>query len=66
MHSQTLIKISSAEGAEDGVAKFTSLAGESWGLISLVRVPVNDCHSDVSPVNNSDSGAFGNFFRTIN
>ena len=29
---------------------------------------MNDCHSDVSPVNNSesDSGAFGYFLRTIN
>ena len=29
---------------------------------------VNDCHSDVSPVNNSDSdsGAFGYFLRIIN
>ena len=58
MHSQSLLC------AEDGVAKFTS--GESWGLISMVRVLVNDCHSDVSPVHNSDSGAFGYFLRTIN
>ena len=37
-------------------------------LISLVRVLVNDCHSDVSPVNNSnsDSAAFGYFLRIIN
>ena len=27
---------------------------------------MNDCHSDESPVNNSDSGAFGYFLRTIN
>ena len=29
---------------------------------------MNDCHSDVSPVNSSDSdsGAFGYFLRTIN
>ena len=29
---------------------------------------MNDCHSDVSPVNNSDSdsGSFGYFLRTIN
>ena len=27
---------------------------------------MNDCHSDVSPVNNSDSGAFGYFLVTIN
>ena len=54
--------ISSAESAEDGV----HFCGESWGLISLVRVLVNDCHSDVSPVNNSDSDAFGYFLRTIN
>ena len=34
----------------------------------MARVLVNDCHSDVSPVNNSDSdsGAFGYFLRTIN
>ena len=38
--------ISSAEGAEDGVAKFTSLVR----LVSLVLVLVNDCRSDVSPV----------------
>ena len=47
--------ISSTEGAEDGV----HFSGESWGLISLVLVLVNDCHSNVSPVNNSDSDAFG-------
>ena len=42
--------ISSAEGAEDGETK-------SWGLDSLVMVTVlvNDCRSDVSPINNSDS-----------
>ena len=60
---------------QDGMAKFTSLVragdnspGESWGQFSLVRVLVNDCHSDVSPVNNSDSdsGAFGYFLQTIN
>ena len=27
---------------------------------------MNGCHSDVSPVNNSDSGAFGYFLRIIN
>ena len=32
----------------------------------LVLVLVNDCHSDVSPVNNSDPGAFGYFLRIIN
>ena len=38
-------------------------SGESCGLISMVMGPVNDCHSDVSPVNNSDldSGVFGYF-----
>ena len=42
--------------------------GESWGLMSLVLVLVlvNDCHSDVSPVNNSDSDAFGYFLGIIN
>ena len=56
--------ISSAEGAEDGV----HFAGESWGLISMVLVLANDCHSDVSPVNNSDSDsdAFGYFIGIIN
>ena len=46
--------IASADGVGDGVAKF--------------RVLVNDCHFDVSPVNNSDSdsGAFGYFLRVIN
>ena len=36
-------------------------SGENWGLISLVLVLVNDYHSDISPVNNSDSDsdAFG-------
>ena len=44
------------------------LPGESWGLISLFMVFVTDCHSDVSPVNNSDSdsGTFGYFLRIIN
>ena len=32
----------------------------------MVKVLVNDCHSDVSLVNNSDSDAFGYFLRTIN
>ena len=34
----------------------------------MVLVLVNDCHSDVSPVNNSDSdsGAFEYFLRIIN
>ena len=43
-------------------------SGESWGLISLVMVLVNDCHSDLSPLNNSDSdsGAFGYFLWIIN
>ena len=27
---------------------------------------MNDCHSDVSPVNKSDLGAFGYFLRIIN
>ena len=43
-------------------------SGESWGLIFLVRVLVNDCHSDVSPRkknSDSDSGAFGYFLRII-
>ena len=40
--------ISSAEGADDGVAKFTSLVRARD--VSLVLVLVNDCHSDVSPV----------------
>ena len=40
--------ISSAEGAEDGVAKLTSL------VRAMVMVLVNNCRSDVSPVNNSD------------
>ena len=48
--------ISSAEGAEDGVAKFTSLVRA--GDISMVRVLVNDCHSDVTPLNNSESFRF--------
>ena len=41
---------------------------ESWGLISVVLVLVNDCHSDVSPVNNSDSDSstFGYFLRIFN
>ena len=29
----------------------------------MVLVLVNDCHSDVSPVINSDSGAFGYFLN---
>ena len=37
-------------------------SGESCGLISLVLV--NDCHSDMSPVTNSD--AFGYFLGIIN
>ena len=61
MHSQTLLSL---------LLKVPNLVlpGESWGLISLVRILVNDCHSDMSPVNNSDSdsGAFGYFLRTIN
>ena len=34
----------------------------------MVMVVVNDCHSGVSPVNNSvsDSGAFGYFLRIVN
>ena len=31
----------------------------------MVMVLVNDCHSDVSPVKNSDSGAFGSFFEIL-
>ena len=41
--------LSSAEGTELSLLLW-------WeGLISLVMVLVNDCHSDMSPVNNSDS-----------
>ena len=29
----------------------------------MVLVLMNDCHSDLSPVNNSDSGASGYFLR---
>ena len=58
MHFQTLL------GAEDGVAKFTSLVRAR--KLSLVLVLVNDCHSDVSTVNNSDSDAFGCVLRIIN
>ena len=32
----------------------------------MVMVLVNDFHSDVSPSNKSDSGAFGYFLRNIN
>ena len=46
--------ISSAEGAEDGVAKFTSVMRARDYIVSLVLVLVNDCRSDVSPVSNSD------------
>ena len=61
MHFQTLL-IHSAEGAEDGVA----FSRDSWGLMSMVLVLVNDYHSNVSPVNNSDSVAFGYFLQIIN
>ena len=44
--------IYSAEGAEEGVTKFTSLV-RARDLISLI--PVSDCRFDVSPVNNSNS-----------
>ena len=56
--------ISSAEGAKDGVA----FSRDSWGLMSMVLVLVNDYHSNVSPVNNSDSDsvAFGYFLQIIN
>ena len=48
--------ISSAEGAEDGVAKLTSLVRAREGLIiSPGLVLVSDCGFDVPPVNNSDS-----------
>ena len=41
-------------------------SGENWGRISLGLV--SDCHSDVSPLNNSDSDsdAFGYFLGIIN
>ena len=44
--------ISSAERAEDGVAKLTSLVRARDRLVFLIMVLVNDCRSDVSPVNN--------------
>ena len=53
--------MSSAEGAVDGVAKSFSLVR---ALISLVLVLVNDCNSDVSPVNNSDSDFVENLRQT--
>ena len=34
-------------------------SGENYGLISLVLVLVNDCRSDGSPVNISDSASTG-------
>ena len=37
------------------VPRMVLLSGENKGLVSLVSVLVNDCRSDVSPVNNSDS-----------
>ena len=41
------------------LAKFTSLVrARDYTELSCSHVPVKDCHSDVTPVNNSDSDVF--------
>ena len=50
--------MSSDEGAEDSVAKFTNLVRARTTELPCSYVLVKDCHSDLTPINNSDSAVF--------